>query len=83
MFQDFIRFELPLRENVAPARCAGDDDSEQRLRRRARRAWRSLDTVLARGYEGGTDLSGGQWQRVALARALCAVRAGAGVVLLG
>src|SRR5207248_8695360 len=31
---------------------------------------------------GGTDLSGGQWQRVALARALCAIRMGAGVVLL-
>ena len=42
----------------------------------------SLDTVLARGYDGGTDLSGGQWQRVALARALCAVELGAGVVLL-
>ena len=42
----------------------------------------ALDTVLARGYEGGTDLSGGQWQRVALARALSAVKLGAGVVLL-
>ena len=42
----------------------------------------ALDTVLARGYDGGTDLSGGQWQRVALARALCAVTLGAGVVLL-
>ena len=42
----------------------------------------ALDTVLARGYDGGTDLSGGQWQRVALARALCAVKLGAGVVLL-
>ena len=41
-----------------------------------------LDTILARGYEGGTDLSGGQWQRVALRRALCAVRTGAGIVLL-
>ena len=41
-----------------------------------------LDTVLARGYEGGTDLSGGQWQRVALARALCAIQQGASVVLL-
>ena len=41
-----------------------------------------LDTVLARGYTDGTDLSGGQWQRVALARALAAVRLGAGVVLL-
>ena len=38
--------------------------------------------MLARGYPGGTDLSGGQWQRVALARALCAVRRGAGLVLL-
>src|SRR5205814_9366375 len=37
---------------------------------------------LAKGYEGGTDLSGGQWQRVALARALCAVETGAGLVLL-
>ena len=42
----------------------------------------SLDTILARGYDGGTDLSGGQWQRVALARALCAVQGGAGLVLL-
>jgi ATP-binding cassette subfamily B protein len=38
--------------------------------------------VLSRGYEGGTDLSGGQWQRVALARALCAIAVGARVVLL-
>ena len=42
----------------------------------------TLDTPLAKGYEGGTDLSGGQWQRIALARALCAVRQGAGLVLL-
>jgi ABC-type multidrug transport system fused ATPase/permease subunit len=41
-----------------------------------------LDTVLARGYSGGTDLSGGQWQRIALARALAAVELGAGLVLL-
>ena len=38
--------------------------------------------MLAKGYAGGTDLSGGQWQRVALARALAAVKMGAGVVLL-
>jgi ABC-type multidrug transport system fused ATPase/permease subunit len=42
----------------------------------------TLDTILARGYDGGTELSGGQWQRVALARALSAVTMGAGVVLL-
>jgi ABC-type multidrug transport system fused ATPase/permease subunit len=38
--------------------------------------------VLARGYAGGAELSGGQWQRVALARALCAIQLGRGVVLL-
>src|SRR5262249_53764325 len=38
----------------------------------------ALDTPLARGYEGGRELSGGQWQRIAPARALCAVRLGAG-----
>jgi ATP-binding cassette, subfamily B, bacterial len=41
-----------------------------------------VDTVLAKGYTNGTELSGGQWQRVALARAMAAVRLGAGVVLL-
>jgi ATP-binding cassette, subfamily B, bacterial len=41
-----------------------------------------LDTVLARGYDDGTELSGGQWQRVALARALCAVECGAKLILL-
>ncbi|MEO7571843.1 MAG: ATP-binding cassette domain-containing protein, partial [Acidimicrobiales bacterium] len=40
------------------------------------------DTILDPSFEGGRDLSGGQWQRVALARALCAVQLGAGVVLL-
>ncbi len=53
-----------------------------RAARRGRRVAGALDTVLARGYDGGTDLSGGQWQRVALARALCAVKMGAGLVLL-
>jgi len=41
-----------------------------------------LDTILAKGYADGTDLSGGQWQRVALARTLAAVKQGAGLVLL-
>ena len=49
---------------------------------RVRTSSPSLDTPLAKGYDGGTDLSGGQWQRVALARALCAVRQGARLVLL-
>jgi len=81
VFQDFIKFELPLRDNVAPS-GAPDDDVRAALESAGAGTLAGLDTILARGYEGGTDLSGGQWQRVALARALCAVRVGAGVVLL-
>ena len=81
VFQDFIRFELPMRTNVAP-RGASDADIAAALRDAGGTDLADLDTILARGYEGGTDLSGGQWQRVALARVLCAVRLGAGVVLL-
>jgi ABC-type multidrug transport system fused ATPase/permease subunit len=81
VFQDFIRFELPLRENVAPA-GAPDDVVRAALESAGAAKLAELDTILARGYEGGTDLSGGQWQRVALARALAAVSLGAGVVLL-
>jgi ABC-type multidrug transport system fused ATPase/permease subunit len=81
VFQDFIRFELPLRDNVAPA-GAPDDVVRAALKSAGAADLADLDTFLAKGYEGGTDLSGGQWQRVALARALCAIQQGAGVVLL-
>jgi ABC-type multidrug transport system fused ATPase/permease subunit len=81
VFQDFIRFELPLRDNVAP-RGASDDVIQAALAEAGAAQLAGLDTILARGYQGGTDLSGGQWQRIALARALCAVKQGAGVVLL-
>ena len=82
VFQDFIRLELPLRDNVTPTRTAPDDEVRAALEAAGASNLASLDTILARGYTGGTDLSGGQWQRVALARALAAVRTGAGVVLL-
>jgi len=81
VFQDFVRFELPLRDNVAPA-GAPDDVIRAALESAGASRLAELDTVLARGYEGGTDLSGGQWQRVALARALCSVKLGARLVLL-
>jgi ABC-type multidrug transport system fused ATPase/permease subunit len=81
VFQDFVRFELPLRDNVAP-NGAPDETIEAALAQAGAAGLASLGTVLSKAYRGGTDLSGGQWQRVALARALCAVRLGAGVVLL-
>jgi len=93
VFQDFIRFELALRDNVDPAgmsvsggarevRSGRDELIRSALESAGAANLASLETVLARGYDGGTDLSGGQWQRVALARALCAVGKGASVVLL-
>ena len=82
VFQDFVRFELSLRENVDPAGLASDEDVLAALSAAGADHLAALDTPLAKGYPGGTDLSGGQWQRVALARALCAVRRGAGLVLL-
>jgi ATP-binding cassette subfamily B protein len=81
VFQDFVRFELSLRENVAPA-GAPDEVVRAALTSAGAADLAALDTVLARGYQGGIELSGGQWQRIALARALCAVQLGAGVVLL-
>ena len=93
VFQDFVRFELPLRDNVTPGGVAPggvapggarDEIVRGALEEAGAAGLADLDTILARGYDGGTDLSGGQWQRVALARALAAVRgpAGVGVVLL-
>lgn len=81
VFQDYIRFEWSLRDNVAPA--GGEEgDVVAALDAAGATGLASLDSILAKGYAGGTDLSGGQWQRVALARALCKARIGAGVVLL-
>jgi len=81
VFQDFIKFELSLRDNVAPG-GAPDTTIRDALASAGATSLADLDTVLSRAYAGGTDLSGGQWQRVALARALCAVGIGARVVIL-
>ena len=90
IFQDFVHYDLPVRDNVgfgAPA-LLGD---EVRLRTSLERAGalelvdrlpHGLDTVLSREYTDGAELSGGQWQRVAIARALMAVEGGAGVLVL-
>ena len=88
--QDFLRFPLSVTDNVVfgaveriddevalakVAREAGIDDVVRRLPA----GW---DTVLDKTFDGGVELSGGEWQRVALARALFAVHAGAGVLVL-
>ncbi|HEX4473418.1 MAG TPA: ABC transporter ATP-binding protein [Nocardioides sp.] len=81
VFQDFVRYELPLRDNVAPL---GADTPlvERALEQAGALGLADLDAPLAKGYPRGVDLSGGQWQRVALARAIAQVGAGADAVLL-
>src|SRR4051794_1515012 len=81
VFQDFVRYELPLRDNVAPL-GAPTAVIEQALADAGAHDLAGLDTPMAKGYPGGVDLSGGQWQRVVLARAIAKVGTGAHVVLL-
>ncbi|MFE0172148.1 ABC transporter ATP-binding protein [Streptomyces sp. NPDC059002] len=90
VFQDFVRYELPARDNVGFGAVSAprDDDALARAAHLAGigpavaalpHGW---DTPLSRRFTDGTDLSGGQWQRLALARALYAVEHGARVLVL-
>jgi ATP-binding cassette, subfamily B, bacterial len=82
IFQDFVRYDLKADENIAVGRIAElarDADAARPSIEAA--ATRSLaadviaglpqgyQTVLGRRFEGGVELSGGQWQKVALGRA--------------
>ena len=77
IFQDFFRYDLSLRENIGLGRVELVQD-DQALWDAAMKGgieafashlpWK-LEQMLGRRFEGGVDLSGGQWQRVALARA--------------
>ena len=77
IFQDFLRFHLPARDNVGLGRHEAMADLERIVEAAARadadvflRELRSgYDTMLGPEFLGGTDLSVGQWQRLALARA--------------
>ena len=77
IFQDFVRFHLRARDNVGLGRVDAIDDLDG-IREAAHQADadaflsslpNGYETVLGPEFEGGSDLSVGQWQRVALARA--------------
>lgn len=77
-FQDFTRFQLPVRQTIGVGDLPAIDD-EAAVRRAI--GWAGadatvaglpdgLDTLLGPTFPGGVDLSGGQWQQLALARAM-------------
>ncbi len=77
IFQDFMRFEMTARENIA----VGKVDAPHQQADIEMAAHKSLadtvvaklgggyDQMLGRRFEGGVELSGGEWQKIALARA--------------
>ena len=77
IFQDFMRYEMTARENIAVGRIEEIDDLKL-LETAARKSLADAvigklsggyDQMLGRRFDGGVDLSGGEWQKVALARA--------------
>jgi ATP-binding cassette, subfamily B, bacterial len=90
VYQDHVRYAMTARSNVGFGYAPAQDDAPGLLAAAADagvedvidalpRGW---ETVLSADYQGGSDLSGGEWQKVALARALFAVRHGARVLVL-
>jgi ATP-binding cassette subfamily B protein len=77
IFQDFVRYDMPARMNIGVGNIQAMDDDEalwiaaekSRADRLLTRFAGGLDQMLGRRFEGGVDLSGGEWQKFALARA--------------
>ncbi len=77
IFQDFMRYEMTARENIAVGRI-DEINNLPLLRTAARKSManevverlpRDYEQMLGRRFESGVDLSGGEWQKIALARA--------------
>jgi ATP-binding cassette subfamily B protein len=77
IFQDFMRYDMTAAENIAIGKIE-ELDNTFRVRAAAQKSLaegvirklpKSYDQILGRRFEGGVDLSGGEWQKMALARA--------------
>ena len=77
IFQDFMRYEMTAAENIAVGRIEEAADlgkihvaaQKSRASQVIARLPRGYEQLLGRRFEGGLDLSGGEWQKIALARA--------------
>jgi ATP-binding cassette subfamily B protein len=77
IFQDFVRYDFILRENIGVSQIERLEDGAA-IREAARRSLADavaarltggFDQMLGRRFDGGVELSGGEWQKVALGRA--------------
>ena len=77
IFQDFMRYEMTARDNIAVGRIELIDDLDL-IEQSAQKSMANdvvgklpsrYEQMLGRRFDGGVDLSGGEWQKIALARA--------------
>ena len=77
IFQDFMRYEMTARENISIGKV-GDASDLEKITKAARKSMAApvierlqfgYEQMLGRRFDGGVDLSGGEWQKIALARA--------------
>jgi ATP-binding cassette subfamily B protein len=76
IFQDFVKYEMTVKQNIATGKLeAGNDRSIREAAHKSladevvERLPQHYEQLLGRRFEGGVDLSGGEWQKIALARA--------------
>jgi ATP-binding cassette subfamily B protein len=77
IFQDFVRFQLPAGQNLAVGRIS-ERQNQTRIEQAAHQSLadtviaklpQGYDQMIGRRFNGGVDLSGGEWQKIALGRA--------------